>query len=42
MTNRDYVNSTKPTAFQFWLARNGDKVQVAALILAMALIGSVV
>lgn len=42
MTNRDFVNVTKPTALQFWLARNGEKLQVAALILAMAFIGSVV
>lgn len=38
----DYVNRTKPTTFQFWMARNGEKLQVAALILAMAFIGSVV
>lgn len=36
----DYVNRTKPTAFQSWLSRNGDKLQAAAFILVIAIVGS--
>lgn len=38
---RDYVNTKKPTAFQFFWKRHGGAVQFAVLVAFVAIIGSV-
>lgn len=37
---KDYVNTQKPTAFQFFWKRHGEGVQLAVFVLAIGLIGS--
>jgi hypothetical protein len=38
---KDYVNTPRPTAFQFWMRKNERHVQAAILIIALAIIGSI-
>lgn len=37
----DFVNSTRPTAFDFWWKRHGGAVKAVAFIAIMAFIGSI-